>query len=144
MKSPALDAAAAYTGELRECLRQLVAVYRFQQTTLRQFPLSPVEHMLAGGDWALEDAERLLAQDTGRIAEALWDNSTQINQIAYTLADYLVYVRTGVPRSPSGLVATEEDVDEALCALRHLTQEAHRLDALRRLDTPRDAGAPGA
>ena len=86
---------AMFCGELREAFTYLIAAVE-----------SPVFSVLGAG-WEIEQARKLLSQDTGRIAEQLWQNTSNISSVCFVLADYIYPQLFGVPRSPSGWIPTE-------------------------------------
>jgi hypothetical protein len=122
------DRMALYCGELREALRRFCVGQQQLPKVYERFGATVALKWLNDEQ---AQAEELLAQESGQVAERLWENSTQMNEIAFTLADYVyaqVYRR---PRSPAGLVPSLAEVKDALERLRVLTAEAQALEGLR-------------
>lgn len=119
----------AYIGRLREALALLI------DGIVHPLPADWGFNNLA---WRVEAAQRLLHMETGRHAQADWDNSAQLNAIGSLLADYIYPQLYGTPRSPSGYVPTETEIREALAEMQTLIEQSWALEALLSPLPPRE------
>ena len=104
-------AVAAYIAALRTALERFVIHVQF----VRRFPQ-------LGCD--TQEAEQLLAMETGREAQEDLALQEDLASEAYILADYAHYQLFGVPRSLSGYVPTDTEVRKSLEQIASLTNKA--------------------
>ena len=104
-------AVTAYIAALRVALKRLIVHVQFVQ----RFPQLGCN---------TQEAETLLAMDTGREAQEDLALHEELASEAYVLADYLHYQLSGEPRSPSGYVPTTSAIQESLRRIERLTQRS--------------------
>ena len=126
-------AVTAYVVLLREALEHLISAVEMERGAPSGLKL------LMSCTPELNEARRVLSQETGRLEQQVRANEAEIITCGYLLADYVHSQLYGVSRSQSGFIPTIAEVQETLRELERLTQVSWALDALSTERSPHES-----